>query len=87
MDQTLALVDLNLRDGPTGIEIGETLARKYQIKVLFMTANPRMLGEGIAGTVGVLTKPYDKKIVEAAVAYVLRNSAAPPTALKLFNQS
>jgi two-component system, response regulator PdtaR len=83
----LALVDLNLRDGPTGPQVGEALARKHGVKVLFMTANPRMLGDGIAGTVGVLTKPCDAQTVEAAVAYVLRRTVTPPPALKVFGES
>ena len=83
----LALVDLNLRDGLTGPEIGKRLSERG-VTVLFITANPRLLGNGIAGTVGVLTKPTDEATVRAAVDYALglRNGAsvtAPPT-LKLF---
>jgi CheY-like chemotaxis protein len=36
----IALVDLNLRDGPTGTEIGRTLAEQHGVTVLFMTAKP-----------------------------------------------
>ena len=43
----LALVDLNLRDGLTGPEIGKMLGAKG-VTVLFLTANPRILGDGIA---------------------------------------
>lgn len=83
----LALVDLNLRDGLTGPEIGRKLGDKG-VTVLFVTANPRLLGDGIAGTVGVLTKPTDPDIVREAVNYALGlrqgRAAAPPRALKLF---
>ena len=84
----LALVDLNLRDGLTGPEIGKLLGERG-VTVLFITANPRMLGEGIAGAVGVLTKPTDERTVRAAVDYALRLRAgereieAPPS-LQLF---
>ncbi len=80
----LALVDLNLRDGLTGPEIGAALARDHGVRVLFMTANPRLLGDGIAGTVGVLTKPYDIASVAWAVDYAMRRTATPPAQLKLF---
>jgi two-component system, response regulator PdtaR len=80
----LALVDLNLRDGLTGPEIGKVLARDYGVRVLFMTANPRLLGEGIAGTIGVLTKPYDVAAVRSAVEYAMRRKTTPPAQLKLF---
>lgn len=84
----LALVDLNLRDGLSGPEIGKLLGAKG-VTVLFLTANPRTLGEGIAGTVGVLTKPTDSETVRDAVNYALglRNGerrADPPQALRLF---
>ncbi len=83
----LALVDLNLRDGLTGPQIGRMLGDKGVI-VLFLTANPRILGDGIAGTIGVLTKPTDSETVRNAVNYALGvrdgRTAAPPHALKLF---
>ncbi len=84
LQPALALVDLNLRDGLTGPEIGEALARDYGVRVLFMTANPRLLGDGIAGTVGVLTKPYDIAAVASAVDYAMRRTTTPPPQLRLF---
>lgn len=83
----LALVDLNLRDGLTGPEIGARLAGEHQTTVLFVTANPRLLGDGIAGTVGVLTKPTDEATLTSAVAYALRlrqgqQAEAPPSLLR-----
>ena len=85
----LALVDLNLRDGLTGPEIGKRLAHEHKANVLFVTANPRLLGDGIAGTVGVLTKPTDEACLTAAVAFALARSRgetleAPPS-LRCFN--
>ena len=84
----LALVDLNLRDGLTGPEIGTKLCARG-VTVLFITANPRQLGDGVAGTIGVLTKPTDAETVRQAVAYALRvrggdRSQRPPAMLKLF---
>ena len=81
----LALVDLNLRDGLTGPEIGRRLANEHRAKVLFVTANPRLLGDGIAGTVGVLTKPTDESSLTSAVAFALRRSEEAPPSLRRFN--
>ena len=85
----LALVDLNLRDGLTGPEIGKRLANDHKAKVLFVTANPRLLGEGVAGTVGVLTKPTDEACLTAAVAFALARSSGeqvpPPESLRCFS--
>jgi DNA-binding response OmpR family regulator len=84
----LALVDLNLRDGLTGPEIGKRLSERG-VTILFITANPRVLGDGIAGAIGVLTKPTDESTVRAAVDYALKlrsgvGEVEPPRALKLF---
>ena len=81
----LALVDLNLRDGLTGPEIGRRLANEHRAKVLFVTANPRLLGDGIAGTVGVLTKPTDETSLTSAIAFALQRSAEAPPSLRCFN--
>lgn len=85
----LALVDIHLSDGPTGIELGRELSQQEGVTVLFMTANPGMLREGVAGTIGVLSKPTDEQAVQSAVDYALRRRSgrpieyAPPQ-LKLF---
>ena len=83
----LALVDLNLRDGLTGPQIGGTLGSSG-VTVLFVTANPRLLGEGIAGAIGVITKPTDEDMVRNAVAYALAvrsgQPAKAPPYLRLF---
>jgi len=85
-DLDLALVDLNLRDGLTGPEIGATLGARG-VTVLFVTANPRQLGSGIAGAVGVITKPTDEKMVKNAVEYALSvrvgNTPTPPPCVRM----
>jgi DNA-binding response OmpR family regulator len=83
----LALVDLNLRDGLTGPQIGARLGASG-VSVVFVTANPNLLSGGIAGAIGVITKPTDEPTVKAAVEYALGvrqgRSVSPPPALKLF---
>lgn len=74
----LALVDLNLRDGLTGPEIGKRLASEHKAGVVFITANPLLLGDGIAGTIGVLTKPTDEASLIAAVRFALRRRQGEP---------
>ena len=85
----LALVDLNLRDGLTGPEIGKRLCELGNVAVLFLTANPRILGDGIAGAIGVLTNPTDEATVKSAIEFALRikagdHSVTAPHGLKLF---
>ncbi|KKB09078.1 response regulator [Devosia chinhatensis] len=88
-DVDIALVDLNLRDGPTGIHIGEILAQTHGVTVVFLTANPSQLGDGVPGTIGVMPKPatdYDiREAIDFAVARRVASDAKPPRRLKLFN--
>lgn len=90
-DADIALVDLNLRDGPTGSTIGHILAQTHGVTVVFMTANPAQLGDGIPGTIGVLSKPVTDKDLRAAVTYAAARhhaaEATPPRRLQLFNWS
>lgn len=85
----IALVDLNLRDGPTGKEIGKILAQTHGVTVVFLTANPAQLGDGVPGTVGVLSKPVTesdlREVVEYAIARRKAAEVPPPRRLKLFN--
>ncbi len=83
----IALVDLNLRDGETGMEIGRLLGAKG-IAVLYMTANPRSLGDGVPGTLGVVGKPADGETIAQALGYICARrwggGGAPPAALRAF---
>jgi len=87
----VALVDLNLRDGATGISIGRILSQTHGVTVMFMTANPAQLGAGVPGTIGVLPKPVTDQDLRDAVSYaVARHQAAeasPPRRLQLFGHS
>ena len=87
----IALVDLNLRDGPTGRDIGRTLAQTHGVTVVFLTANPTQLGAGVPGTVGVLSKPASetdlREVIDYAVACRMAAEAPTPRRLKVFELS
>ena len=82
----VAFVDVNLRDGPTGPVIGERLARQWGMPVVFVTANPRQLGEGVPGTLGVLPKPTDDEELLAALAFATA-AGAPPAGFQPFTRT
>lgn len=91
-DAEIAFVDLNLRDGLTGIDIGRRLAEEIGITVIYMTANPTLLGKGISGTIGVLTKPCDHSVMHQALQFAASRRlqadmtlAKPPENLRLFH--
>jgi FixJ family two-component response regulator len=86
----IALVDVNLSDGRTGPEIGRELAEQYGITVVFMTGNPEDVEGGVAGSLGVLTKPVMPDVVEKTIDYAIANRlggmAIVPRELKVFSQ-
>jgi len=76
----LALVDVHLKDGPTGIEAARLIVEDCGAVVLFMTANVRRLPDDYAGACGVIGKPYSEQAVRRALAYLevcLREGRAP----------
>ena len=85
----IALVDLNLRDGPTGKDIGRHLADNG-VAVLYMTANPAQLGDGVPGTLGVLAKPVMDDELKQAVNFLVASrrhrTCMRPARLTLFDQ-
>lgn len=76
----LALVDIHLRDGPTGVEVARRLAMELDVAVLFMTANVKRIPSDFAGARGVLAKPYTERGVREALSYIL--SEGDPDAVR-----
>ena len=62
-----AFVDINLRDGATGPQIAERIARDYGVKVVFVTANPSQIGAGV-DALGYIRKPFSDQAILAAAA-------------------
>jgi CheY-like chemotaxis protein len=89
----VALVDLNLLDGPTGAELGRRLSETFGISVIYMTANPSQLGQGVKGTIGVLPKPVSDAELKLAVNYAIAHRqaavavAVKPSRLRLFDEA
>ncbi|MFC0385430.1 response regulator [Muricoccus vinaceus] len=87
----IALVDVNLRDGPTGPALGETLAKEWGATVIYLTANPRQVAPGISGPVGILPKPFTDAALDGTVRFAvsLREGRAtrPPAALCLLGSA
>lgn len=71
----LALVDIHLADGPTGVEVARQLGGDPSITVVFMTANAKRIPPDFAGALGVIAKPYSERAVASALDYVTRRRA------------
>lgn len=63
----IALIDLNLRDGPTGPDIGMELASRHGIRVIYVTANPAQIGAASVAALGVITKPFHAHSISATL--------------------
>ena len=63
----IAFVDINLRDGATGPQIAEKIARDHGVKVVFVTANPSQIGIP-SEALGYVRKPFSDKAIIAAAA-------------------
>ena len=85
----IALVDVNLRDGETGPAIGRRLAQDYGVTVVFVTANPAQLGDGVPGALGVVSKPCDERITAQVIGFAQAHRRRmkgfqPPPQITLF---
>lgn len=74
----LALVDLHLADGRTGLQVAQDILREHPTTVVFMTANAALLPDDLAGATAVLAKPYTTHAVLAALSYLVEGIHRPP---------
>ncbi|MFT3966105.1 MAG: response regulator [Sphingobium sp.] len=75
---TLALVDINLRDGRTGPQIAADLYDKHAIRSVFVTANPAQIGTPPTGALGYVCKPFDGTMLRAAIEWALGDGHSAP---------
>lgn len=78
VDADIAFVDVQLTDGPTGIDVASYAAERKRSMVVFMTANPKRIPENFAGAIGVIAKPYTMNGLLAALRYIQEGVRRPP---------
>ena len=71
----VALVDVHLVDGPTGVEVGRTLSADPRTTVVFMTANAKRVPDDYAGAFGIIAKPYTERVVASVLHYLCERRA------------
>ena len=86
----VALVDIHLADGPTGIEVARSLGAEAGTTVVFTTANDKRIPPDFAGAAGAIGKPYSERSVRSALNYFsdrrdgrIAASAPPPDGVVL----
>lgn len=84
----IALVDVNLADGASGPHIGKQLADLFGISVVFVTANPEQVADGVPGALGVVSKPVSSsslsQVLDYASAAKAGKTPAPPSNMRVF---
>ena len=78
VEADLALVDIHLADGPTGIEVGRFFVERTNMAVVFMTANPKRIPDDFSGAIGVIAKPYTQQGLNSALSYLVGAVQNPP---------
>jgi DNA-binding response OmpR family regulator len=73
----LAIVDVHLADGPTGMLIAEKLLA-MKIAVVFTTANVKRVPADFIGAIGIIAKPYTAAGMTAALSYLQSGVLMPP---------
>ncbi len=85
----LALVDIHLTDGPTGVDVARALSASPATTVLFMTANAKRIPADFAGAAGLIGKPYSERLVRGALRFIAERrggglaEGAPPDGMQL----
>lgn len=74
----VALVDIHLVDGPTGVAVARALSSDPRTSVVFMTANAKRIPGDFAGAIGVIAKPYSERAVAGTLDYVAACRAGHP---------
>jgi DNA-binding NarL/FixJ family response regulator len=84
----VALVDLNLRDGPTGQQIAQLFSDKFNSRIIYVTASSGQIQQPAQTAVGIIHKPFSEKSIADAVAYALDESTTKkrPIELQLFEE-
>ncbi|MBO3761474.1 response regulator [Ciceribacter sp. L1K22] len=64
-----AFVDITLRDGPSGIDVGRQLSKRG-IPYVFVSGNLKRIPEDFAGALGAIEKPYTMNGLNNALAFI-----------------
>lgn len=63
----LALLDLNLSDGPRGVELAEALKSKWGVPAIFLSGDVPAAARNADAAAGLVMKPYTGQEVLAAI--------------------
>ena len=75
----VALVDLHLADGMSGVDVSHLIHQNWpEAVIVFVTANPTLIPEDFAGAHGVVAKPFSRTSFMNVIGYVCEAILDPP---------
>lgn len=74
----LAFIDVQLRDGGSGIDVARHLGQFPSVNYVFLTANPKRLPNDLVGACGVISKPYSINGLLTCLEYLEQGIRRPP---------
>ena len=85
----VVLLDVNLRDVPTGTEVARRIKERSNVAIVFVTANAGRLAPTYHGALGAVDKPFTQATILSVLSYVARwsisgaDAGAPPKGLRV----
>lgn len=79
----LVLLDMQLSDGSSGLEVARAVRALEGVTVVFITANSRKLDDELEGAAGVIAKPFSDRTIASSIAYLEECLHRPPPHLDL----
>jgi CheY-like chemotaxis protein len=70
-----AFIDVNLRDGFTGLAVACALRDRFGIRFGFVTGNPEQLPNDRCGALGVIEKPFRNEDITRLLARLATSAA------------
>jgi DNA-binding response OmpR family regulator len=81
LDPDIAFIDLQLLDGPTGLDVARSLRASHRTVVIFITANANRIPTDYEGAAGVVLKPFSQAGITEAIRFVEQCVRRPPPQL------
>ena len=81
VEPDVAFVDLQLLDGPTGVDVARHLRGSKRTMVVFITANATRLPSDYEGAAGIVSKPFSQAGIVATIRYLAQCVRHPPPSL------
>ncbi len=82
IDPQLALVDMHLAQGSSGLDVCEVIQRRWpKSLIVFVTANVSKIPEDFSGAHGIIAKPFSHAGVVSALKYLADGVFDPPPSM------